>query len=1003
LTYFLPDSRVARTVDQLLDLLLLATLLAAPLVFYTKGYDVFEFNKITVMRVLSSLAAVSLLFKLLFVRPLPVTRSPLDLPVLAWLGVCVVCTFKTVSWRLSVHGVYEDFEGITTWVMYIFLFWWPLQHVRTERQIRLVLGTVVLAGTVAGFYGLLQNFGIDFVPWNPDTYNPDRMFSTMGNPNFLAAYTVMSMPITFVIFLDLPERIRNDSRLAVVLVLLGLIASVGLCMLFNTSYFDLDPSHFGADGFLGMLASQKFITTKVLLAFPLICALLLTWGRLRWILLLSLLGQVISTLYTKSRGGVFSMAALALIFGGAMMWEVFRWRGLLSMLGAVALAAGILASPYWDGLYSLAFTDQRLIFFVLFLGALIGLGMVAKRSQRSGVLLRNNNLEYLGALLVIIWMAHWVPAIRATTFEMLERTSKLFHPAEVRVTPRLFIWHSALAMLKDNPLFGKGLDTFQISFPPYREALYWILEWNGTPEKAHNFVMQTAATMGLMGLICFAWMHVTWIYSSFRDWRRQLDDRRRWLLLAGFGAWLGFFVQNLFSFTVVGYGSLWWILWGFVPAMQRTWEDSSAPPTGAPVAPVLAPAEAVADPVNVPAPALASAWSWTSPVPAWSVGLAVFSLALLTCVLAGPALIFGSEGWVPRLVLAVSGALALLWLVSRRERGAPALAEWVLLATCALGAGFFSFYSVRTWVGDSFYKQGQVGMNIGQPAYAEAMYQVAAGKLGPVSPDQLNNIHLPVIEPADKQLTIVPGLNPDQELYWVKMGIAFESAAAQATKQEDKLLYYRTALAIHHYTLEMNPINGYNFNNKGRVLKAMGEVFGDPHYLELALQHYDKAIELDQNNVYFNLDKTATLLDLGRNDQALDVCLQLTQKFPDFALPYSYAGFIKMRAKQVDDAIHYFTLAVQKDWKGDNASKALAATNLGMLLESKHKGPEALAAYHAAVEANPGLPEAGLHLSDLLVRANDKADAVAVLQNLLKASPKQPQAEAALQRLGVAP
>lgn|GEM_PF-5178050 len=1000
MTYFAPDGRAARTVDQLLDLLLLATLLAAPLVFYTKGYDVFEFNKITVLRVLCSLAAVSLLFKLLFIRPLPITRSALDLPVLAWLGVCVIATFKTVSWRLSVHGVYEDFEGITTWVMYVFLFWWPLQHVRSERQIRLVLGTVVLAGTVAGFYGLLQNFGIDFVPWNPDTYNPDRMFSTMGNPNFLAAYTVMSMPITFVIFLDLPERIRTDRRLVPVMLFLGLIGTVGLCALFNTNYFDMDPAHFNADGFFGMLASQKFITTKVLLAFPLICALMLTWGRLRWILLLSLLGQVISTLYTKSRGGVFSMAALSLVFGGAMMWELYRWRGVLALLGLVTAAAAVLASSFWDKLYLLFFSDQRLVFFVIFAAAIAGLRQLGRRSQRRGVLLRNNNIEYVASLLLIIWVAHFVPAIRNTTFEMLERTSKLFHPAEVRVTPRLFIWHSALAMLKDNPWFGKGLDTFQISFPPYREALYWILEWNGTPEKAHNFIMQTAATMGFMGLLCFAWMHAAWIYSSFRDWRRQLDDQRRWLLLAGFGAWLGFFVQNLFSFTVVGYGSLWWVLWGFVPAMQRTWGDSTAP-----AGPDAVAAAAADGPAPAPAPSSAKAafWSWTSPVPAWSVGLAVFSLALLACLLAGPTLTFGSEGWMPRAILAACAALALAWLVSRRERSAPGPAEWVLLGACALGACFFSFYSVRTWVGDSFYKQGQVGMNIGQPAYAEAMYQVAAGKLGAVDADQLNNIHLPVVEPADKQLTVVPGLNPDQELYWVKMGIAFETAAAQAPKQDDKLLYYRTALAIHHYTLEMNPINGYNFNNKGRVLKAMGEVFGDTRYLELALQHYDKAIALDQNNVYFNLDKTATLLDLGRNADALDLCLKLTQKFPDFALPYSYVGFIKMRSKQVDDAAKYFGLAVQKDWKGDNASKALAATNLGMLMENQRKAAEALAAYRAAADANPGLPDAALRLADLLTRAKDKTDAVAVLRNLLKASPKQAQAEAALQKLGVAP
>jgi hypothetical protein len=64
LTYLAPDSRAARVADQLLDLLLVATLLAAPLVFYTKGYDVFEFNKITILRALCSLAAATLLFKL---------------------------------------------------------------------------------------------------------------------------------------------------------------------------------------------------------------------------------------------------------------------------------------------------------------------------------------------------------------------------------------------------------------------------------------------------------------------------------------------------------------------------------------------------------------------------------------------------------------------------------------------------------------------------------------------------------------------------------------------------------------------------------------------------------------------------------------------------------------------------------------------------------------------------------------------------------------------------
>jgi tetratricopeptide (TPR) repeat protein len=989
LNSFHPGSRTARVVDQLLDLLLAGVLLGAPLIFYTKAYDVFEFNKITALRVLCSLAAPLLLFKLLFVRPYRITRSALDLPVLAWLAVCFACTFHTVNWRLSVHGVFEDFEGITTWCMYVFLFWWPLQHIRTERQIRLVLGVVALAGTLAGFYGLLQNFGIDFVPWNPDTYSATRMFSTMGNPNFLAAYTVMSMPITFVLFLDLPDQIHTDQAFCAVLVVLGLVASAGLCSLFNVNFFSFNPADFGAADAFHMLTGLKFWVTKTLMVFPLICAALLYFGRLRWVLLLSLVGQLASTLFTKSRGGVFSMVAIVAVFGLAFAYEIFgkkalfSLKGLLSALGLVLVGGLVFATGVWEPALKFAFEDHPAPAFLVFLGLLAGLRFVLKR--RGGQDRFSQGLDYVLALLVIVWALLFIPTIRQTTYEMLERTSKLFHPSEVKYTPRLFIWKAALAMLRDNPWLGKGLDTFQISFPPYREAIYWLLEWNGTPEKSHNFVMQTAATMGGLGLLAFVWMHAAWIRSSFRDWRRQSDERRRLLILACFGAWLGFFVQNLFSFTVVGYGVLWWVLWGFVPAMQRTWESEGAP----------------AEPIS------GGGSAWSSPLVAWRVGVGVFSLILLAAALAGPSFFATQDFWPLRLATAVIGLGALVWVLfmdkDAPQAGAGTLG-YSLLAAVSVGAFFFAWHSSKIWVADSFYKQGQVGMSVNQPGYAAAMYQKGTGQLRDVTPAQVDSIHLPEVptDPAQR-LKITPGLNPDQELYWVKMGIAFEAAAAQATKPDDKLLYYRTALAIHQYTLEMNPINGYNYNNKGRVLKAMGEAFKQPGYFERALQHYDKAIELDKHNVYFNLDKANTLLSLGRPAEALAVCQHLMELFPDFAVPYSYAGFIKMQAGQKPEAIQYFSKAVAGEWYRDNGSRALAATNLGMLQRQAGHLPEAEHAFREALISNPAQQEAALNLADILLRARRGVEGVQVLQALLKAVPGQPQALETLKRLGVQP
>ncbi|MGH7442269.1 MAG: O-antigen ligase family protein, partial [bacterium] len=976
------DGRAARLVDRLLDFLLVGVLLGAPLIFYTRGYDVFEFNKITAVRVLTTLAAGLMLFKLLFVRPLNLLRSALDVPVLVWLLVCLACTFHTVNWRLSTHGVYEDFEGITTWVMYVFLFWWPLQHVRTERQIRLIFGAVVLAGTVAGFYGLLQNFGIDFVPWNPSTYNPDRMFSTMGNPDFLAAYTVMSMPITLIFFLDLPARIRTDKAFCTILVVASVFVSAFLALLFNVDYFNFTVP--ASQGLLG------FGITKLLIAFPVICAVLLYMGRLRLILLLSLAGQLTSTLFTKSRGGVFAMAAILVLLVCAGVFEVFGASALFSVTGLVCAlgGAGAIAFFFYSGLWQntldFLFVQHPVPSFVVFLGLLVCLHFLIKRRGQGELL--SQSVDYVLGLMVTVWGLFFIPAIRLATFQMLERFSKLFHPSQVRITPRLFIWRAALRMLRDNFAFGTGLDTFQISFPPYREALYWILEWNGTPEKAHNYIMQTAATMGFAGLLAFAWMHTAWIGQSFRDWRRQKDESRRLLLLGGFAAWLGFAVQNLFSFTVVGYGSLWWILWGLMPAMQYVWEKQD----GGSGSLVLAQPDA-------------SVTGWNGPRGAWSGGVAFLGTALVLCAAAGPTFFDSSAYAVLGTILALVGFTCLIWaLVDGPE--APGLRAWVLLGVAGIGVFVYSLYSVKIWVADSFYKQGQVGMNANQLGYAVMAYEKAAGQIvGPLTAEQQANIVGADAGPRSQWLTIKPGLNPDQELYWVKLGIAFEAAAQEETDAAKKLQFYQTALTVHQHTLEMNPINGYNYNNKGRVLKAMGEGFGQKAYLEEALANYQKAIALDKNNVYFCIDEMQTYLDLGRVNDAYTLCVQLIRKFPDFAVPYSYAGFMKMKAGQTADAIQLLTRALDSDWKGDTESEALAAVNLGRVYDQQKDWTHASEAYAHATQVNPQLPDSYLNLSADEVHLKQRGPAVDTLRALLKAVPGQANALAALKKLGATP
>ena len=90
--------------------------------------------------------------------------------------------------------------------------------------------------------------------------------------------------------------------------------------------------------------------------------------------------------------------------------------------------------------------------------------------------------------------------------------------------------------------------------------------------------------------------------------------------------------------------------------------------------------------------------------------------------------------------------------------------------------------------------------------------------------EQVSAMMKPAV-PEDEGLRIKvkPGMNPDQELYWVKQGIAYESGAAEQKDKAQQEQYYLVALATHQHTVEMSPVNGYNYNNKARVLKGMGE------------------------------------------------------------------------------------------------------------------------------------------------------------------------------------
>jgi hypothetical protein len=105
-------------------------------------------------------------------------------------------------------------------------------------------------------------------------------------------------------------------------------------------------------------------------------------------------------------------------------------------------------------------------------------------------------------------------------------------------------------MARDHPVIGVGTDAYGTAFPRYRTPEYWRIEWNGTSTKAHNELIQIAATQGVIGLLAA-------LLVVFFAARAVLSlSRHRSGAAAVGGALAAFAVQSLASFTVASTGVL---------------------------------------------------------------------------------------------------------------------------------------------------------------------------------------------------------------------------------------------------------------------------------------------------------------------------------------------------------------------------------------------------------------------------------------------------------------
>jgi putative inorganic carbon (HCO3(-)) transporter len=193
-----------------------------PLLLTPLNYELFEYNKMMAVYIVTSIIVTSWVIKSLARKALTIVKTPFDIPLLLFAASQLISALFSIDPHVSWFGYYSRFNGgMWSVVSYLLLYYGFLSNLDAFTPIAApakgatkqtqevenagvvvvprLLALSLVTGVAVAVYGVLERMGIDKHLWVQDVQN--RVFSTLGQPNWLAAYLIALIPIPMTLFI----------------------------------------------------------------------------------------------------------------------------------------------------------------------------------------------------------------------------------------------------------------------------------------------------------------------------------------------------------------------------------------------------------------------------------------------------------------------------------------------------------------------------------------------------------------------------------------------------------------------------------------------------------------------------------------------------------------------------------------------------------------------------------------------------------------------------------
>ena len=170
--------------------------------------ELFEFNKMMFIYFIATCIFFFYLLKIILAKKIIFKRTPFDIPILIFLISQILSLIFSIDPHTSLFGYYGRFNGgLISIISYVILYYgfvsnFKLKHIKKALKISLSSSFLVILWGLPGKVGYDTSCYVFTGKWTNSCWTEQfkpalRMFSTLGQPNWLGAYLVIHFFIAF--------------------------------------------------------------------------------------------------------------------------------------------------------------------------------------------------------------------------------------------------------------------------------------------------------------------------------------------------------------------------------------------------------------------------------------------------------------------------------------------------------------------------------------------------------------------------------------------------------------------------------------------------------------------------------------------------------------------------------------------------------------------------------------------------------------------------------------